>query len=164
MTQNFIESADIGSVAETYALNAVEIGRDSFMVLLDWSDASIAHVESMLDRLHNEIVQAQPSEETVMGFAKIFGSYVGEVFRRNHGATWGLVQLAGDMFPSLRASNSAEVFWPWKRVRNRIAVGPQESVSTYYQVLLERNGCGPAAMLEEVAGTKRSWWRSLSGH
>jgi hypothetical protein len=38
-----------------------------------------------------------------MQFAKMFGCYIGEVYRENHGATWGLVEMDGQRFPGLKA-------------------------------------------------------------
>ena len=40
-----------------------------------------------------------------MSFAKGFGSYVGEVFRRNHGGEWGMVTLGDHRFPGLRTTS-----------------------------------------------------------
>jgi hypothetical protein len=61
---------------------------------------------------------------------------VGEVFRRNHGATWGQVTLDdGQTNPGMRAPDGSYV-WPWGRVFKRLTAGPEESVSAYYAHLV----------------------------
>ncbi len=66
-----------------------------------------------------------------MSFAKAFGSYVGEVYRRNHGATRSIVTLGGHNFPGLRTTSGVN-FWPWGRAFNRITKGSEDNVSDYY--------------------------------
>ncbi len=77
-----------------------------------------------------------PTEEQVSTFAKMLGSYVGEVFRRNHGAEWGMVTLGDDSIPGLRASGSEQLFWPMGKVQKRLVNGPEDNVWHYYQDLV----------------------------
>jgi hypothetical protein len=79
----------------------------------------------------------RPTEEQVMSFAKAFGSYIGEVYRRSHGGEWGMVTLEGQSFPGLRTKSGVN-FWPWGRALNRIMEGPENNVADYYKALLER--------------------------
>ena len=60
-------------------------------------------------------MEPPPSDEQIVTFAKMLGSYVGEVFRRNHGADWGMVDIDGDPIAGLRAVKSAILFWPWDK-------------------------------------------------
>lgn len=135
--ENFAPDARYLQIAEAYALDAVDVAQANFGVSLDWSDASVVGVEAMLDTMHREIRAANPSQETIETFAKIFGSYVGEVYRRNHGATWGLVTLDGNTFPGLMSARGCTLFWPWGRVQNRLIEGAENNVGHYYQALLE---------------------------
>jgi hypothetical protein len=80
----------IQKVAEAYALDACDFLRDHFRITLDWSAASIQQIESALDRFHREAAKTKPSLEQVMQFAKMFGSYIGEVYRKNPVAHWRL--------------------------------------------------------------------------
>jgi len=84
----FSPDPQLQMVAEAYYLDARDQAA-KFGYSLDGSDSSIAVLESFLDRMHREMAGAQPSPKVVMTFAKMFGSYVGEVYRRNHGAQWG---------------------------------------------------------------------------
>jgi hypothetical protein len=135
--ENFAPDGDYRQIAEAYALDAIDVAQSNFGVSLDWSDGSIADVEAMLDVMHQQIGAANPPQETIETFAKAFGSYVGEVYRRNHGATWGLVTLDGQKFPGLMAAHTCTLFWPWGRVQNRLIEGAENNVSHYYQALVE---------------------------
>ena len=73
-----------------------------------------------------------------MSYAKAYGSYVGEVYRRNHGAEWGIVNLGGQKFPGLRTKFGTN-FWPWGRALNRITQGVENNIADYYKVLLEKS-------------------------
>jgi hypothetical protein len=132
---SFSEDPNVQKVAEAYALDTCDFVGKHFRIKLDWSDSSIQQIESVLDTFHKQAQKAKPSPEQVMGFAKMFGSYVGEVYRKNHGATWGLVELNGQKFPGLKAQTSGTEFWPWGRVRNRLVNGAEDNVWHYYSEL-----------------------------
>lgn len=134
-SESFIADADTQRMNEAYALDAVDAARANFGVELDWSDESIGAVEEMLGELHEQIASA-PSDDAIWSFAKAFGSYTGEVYRRNHGATWGIVVLDGDRFPGMQAAGSCQLFWPWGKAHNRLVNGPEDNVLHYYQVLV----------------------------
>lgn len=133
---NFTPDDKIHKIAEAFSLDACDFLRNHFGITLDWSDASIQHIESVMDRFHLEAAKAKPSPEQVMKFAKMFGSYIGEVYRKNHGATWGLVEKDGQRFPGLKAQTSDTTFWPWGKARNRLVDGAAHNVSHYYSALL----------------------------
>ena len=96
---NFTADDKIQRIAEAFALDACDFLRDHFRIALDWSDASVQHIESVMDRFHRKAGRARPRPDQVMQFAKMFGSYIGEVYRKNHGASWGLVEIDGQKFP-----------------------------------------------------------------
>jgi hypothetical protein len=86
------------------------------------------------------MARAKPSEDQILQFSKMFGSYVGEVFRRNHGARWGMVTVGGDTLPGMEANKSRSRFWPWGRVQDRLVNGAEDNVWHYYQLLAEQEG------------------------
>jgi len=102
----FVADEKVQKIAEGYALDAVDFARDNFGLRLDWSDGSVQHIETILTRFHNEIARAKPSEDEILQFSKMFGSYVGEVFRRNHGARWGMVTVGGATVPGMEANKT----------------------------------------------------------
>lgn len=138
-TQTFISDSSVQKIAEAYALDAVDYSKKQFGITLDWTDSSIANVEKALVLMRASYVNAnpKPTEEQVMSFAKGFGSYIGEVYRRNHGAEWGMINLGDQKFPGLK-TKLGTIFWPWGRVSNRIMQDEANNVTDYYKVLLEK--------------------------
>ena len=132
---SFAPNADIQLIAEAYNLDAIDFARDNFSITLDGSDASVAQVEQMLDVLHQARASDRPSDEIVTTVSRMFGSYVGETYRRNHGGTWGMVTLQGQTFPGFEASDCG-LFWPWGKVENRLTNGAEDNVWHYYNALL----------------------------
>jgi hypothetical protein len=130
----FSEDARCQEIAEACALNAVDFARDNMKLTLDWTEQSIQRLESILDVFSRRLSQAKPTDEDVRGFSRMWGSYLGEVFRKNHGAAWGLLTQGDQSFPGMRATSGA-LFWPWGRVENRIRNGPEDNVWHYYQHL-----------------------------
>jgi hypothetical protein len=138
-SQSFQADPNIQKVAEAYSLDAIDFSKKQFGITLDWTDGSIANVEKALALMHSSYAGTtpRPTEEQVMSYAKAYGSYVGEVYRRNHGAEWGIIDLGGQKFPGLRTKSGTN-FWPWGRAFNRIVEGAENNIADYYKVLLEQ--------------------------
>jgi uncharacterized protein DUF3806 len=134
----FAPDPEIQQIAEAYALDARDYAQRAFHITLDWSDASVEKVEVILDDLYRQkqVMKSPPKEEQVVTFAKMLGGYVGEVFRRNHGAEWGMVKLGGGSIPGLRATGTEHLFWPMGKVQKRLENGPEDNVWHYYQDLV----------------------------
>ncbi|MCX6952802.1 MAG: hypothetical protein NTV51_11640 [Verrucomicrobia bacterium] len=132
----FTPDDGVRMIAEAYALDARDFVRTQFHITLDGSDASIQHIERVMDAFQREIATAKPSEEQIMGFAKMFGSYLGEVFRKNHGAAWGVAEMNGERVAGLKATTGDKVFWPWGRARSRLVEGAEHNVWHYYSALI----------------------------
>ncbi|MEM5314755.1 hypothetical protein [Paraburkholderia sp. JHI869] len=137
--QSFSPDPKIQKIAEACSLDAVDFSAKQFGIKLDLSDASIANVEKALAQMSSSYASTspKPTDEQVMAFAKGYGSYVGEVYRRNHGGEWGMVTVGGSRYPGVRTTSGSS-FWPWGRVFNRITKGAEDNVSDYYAALLQR--------------------------
>ena len=135
---DFAEDAKVRELAEKSALDAIAFARKNFNVELDYSDASVSHIESIMENFDRNTTRGLPRAEVLAQFAKMFGSYIGETYRKNHGGAWGLITHEGNSIPGVRGANGT-LFWPWARVENRMRQGPQESGLDYYLHLL-----GPA--------------------
>lgn len=157
MDSGFQEDSKIQQIAEAYSLDAVDFAKNAFGIELNWSDESVQHIEAILSRLHSELPQSSPPEEKIFQFAKMLGSYVGEVFRKNHGATWGIVLVGGEKFPGLQTKQSGTQFWPWGRAQKRIKNGPEDNIWHYYRALLRRDGSD--ATLGNTVAPKKPWWK-----
>jgi hypothetical protein len=133
---NFTNDDNVKTIVEAYALDAVDVARDNFGIKLDWSENSVKEVEAILDMLNKSLQKAPPPNDSLWSFSKMFGSYIGEVYRRNHKATWGMITLNNESFPELESSHK-ELFWPWSKVFKRITAGDEENVWHYYQRMAE---------------------------
>ncbi|MEM4989863.1 hypothetical protein V8G57_20920 [Collimonas sp. H4R21] len=131
--------ADIERIATESATAVVAFGQKNFGEHLDYSDASIEIVERMLESAHSAYRNGQLAAEAVQQQAQFIGSYIGETYRRNHGADWGLVTSDGAKAVGLQ-SKSGVLFWPVTRVENRILNGGEDNVLHYYQLLVRKNG------------------------
>ena len=113
-SETFRRDDNLAAVAAAYCLDCLDVAKANFNTELDGSEASIALVEQMLAQLHDQLSIAKPTEEQIGAFAKMFGSYVGEVFRLKHGAEWGIVRVGDKEFPGMQSSASGTQFWPWE--------------------------------------------------
>jgi hypothetical protein len=141
-SESFRPDHNIAAIAAAYCLDCIDVARSNFQMELDGTDASIELVEQMLGQLHDQLQAAKPSAEQIGAFAKMFGSYLGEVYRLKHGAEWGIVRLGDSEFPGMRSSADGLQFWPWERAYNRITEGPENNIWHYYVALVERGNDG----------------------
>ena len=82
-----------------------------FRTKLDWSDDSESGAwRAILAKLNESLPAARPPDEVIWNFAKGFGSYVGEVYRKHHGGEWGMVTHGGETFPGMRGKVD-RLFW-----------------------------------------------------
>jgi hypothetical protein len=126
----------IQQIAEAYSLDMVDFAEQRFGMGLDWSDESIRQVEQIAVALHENYKKSRPTAEQLAHFYKMLGSYIGEVFRKNHQAEWGWITLEGKRFPGMQHKASS-LFWPWGKAQNRIINGPEDNLWRYYQYLRE---------------------------
>ena len=133
----FQKNANVASVAEAFSLDCVDWVLAQTKMKLDWSNESIQHIEGLLNSLSNMAVKNPPPEERIQDFSKMFGFYIGEVYRKNYGGVeWGDVTIDGKKYYGLGRMDSGEAFiWPTVKVNKRIVLGPEENVLQYYQAI-----------------------------
>ena len=135
--RSFEANATVAKMAAAYALDAIDVAQRNFGTALDGSEASVANVEQLLDTLQQSIPEQKPSKDVIWTFAKIFGSYVGEVFRKNYGGSWGFcADESGEKQYALEQNGT--IIWPHTRAYKRLVDGPENNVWHYYQVLARR--------------------------
>lgn len=132
----FTPDKRVQGASENYAAQAVACAKNTFQIHLDLSDESIKDVGSILDRIHQQAIKDKPTYEELFEFARAFGSYIGEVYRKNHGAEWGLLTWDGEVFPGLKCKDGGGIFWPWGKAQGRIQDGDENNVWDYYQSLV----------------------------
>lgn len=134
---NFLVKPDIQEIAVAYTLDAIDVAKKNFKITLDRTEGSIQNVENILDILHRSLSQDSPSEETVIMFSKLFGSYIGEIYRQYYPAEWGMIEIEGKPVVGLKNIEEEMVFWPWARAYHRVINGEEENVLIYYQSLIK---------------------------
>lgn len=125
---------NIDSIVEAFALDAIEVASNNFEINLDWTEESVENVENILDVMHKSLLEESPSDDDIWYFSKMFGSYLGEVYCRNHKAKWGMITNEGESYPGLETSNKV-LYWPWSKVFNRIKNGNEDNVFDYYNLI-----------------------------
>lgn len=111
---------------------AVQTASLKWSIALDFSAASLDALEPILDMLHQAHRQASPANgpppEQLDAAIKIWGVYVGEVFRRHYGGRWHLED--GALVLAMDKAKTA----PLGKVRKRIVNGPGDNVAYYFKV------------------------------
>jgi len=138
VTFSFESEPKIGQAAEAYSLKMIDFAKTTFGIDLNWSDESIRQIETIAAALHEDYKKKHPTPEQVAHMYRMVGSYIGEVYRKNHGAEWGwVISPGGDRFPGLESASTR--CWPWARAQKRIVDGPEDNIWHYYQYLLNPN-------------------------
>ena len=115
------------------ATEAVERARTEFKIELDFSESSVEKVEEIAARA---LAQPRFSEERRAELAKLFGVYLGEVARRNHGGEW-LIPQGGPMAGALVLQGKGGQSSPPSKVYKRLANGGEDNLTVYYELLVK---------------------------
>lgn len=127
-----------------YAEDAVDFALSEYGVELDYSPASVEHVENMLAKLHDSMVPSgvwarlfklPPLPEQVDQVSKMFGGYIGEVFKYNYGGEWSMDDKTVPGETDYSFNVQGHTIWPHFKCGKRLVDGPEENVRTYFSVL-----------------------------
>ncbi|HTT24470.1 MAG TPA: hypothetical protein VMG82_36465 [Candidatus Sulfotelmatobacter sp.] len=128
-TEEFIGFASQNAVAEAATYDHIQ---------LDYSVESLKQVDEILGRVHNTYVK-NPSSIHMRGVAAEYGSYVGEVIRRNQPNVYWTrdSKVMGEKSYALhwKAGESYPFTWCAERITN----GEQDSIWIKYSVLNDPN-------------------------
>ena len=127
-----------------YAQDAVDMAKLNFSENLDYSERSVEIVERCLSKLYSaqrkgflgRLFGRSPSIEQISTVAKMFGGYIGEVFRKHHGGEWLIDETISPGSPvlALRYAGGGR-FFPPAKVFRRLTDGDSDNVWVFYQVL-----------------------------
>jgi hypothetical protein len=128
-------AADQGAAraASRYAADLVQFARLELSLELDFSDTSVAQIEEVAAELHADLRRERGAIRDVDTLIQMLGSYVGEVYRRNHGGEWGFASTNGKRIMAIRAATGNSLMWPVERIKQRIRGGGSNNVWAYYQ-------------------------------
>lgn len=124
-----------------YAEDAVDFARQKFDASLDYSQASVEHVESIANQLFQarpkgifgRLFKKGPSEEEIQIVCKMLGGYIGEVLRRSKGGEWAINQE----FSAIGIQCGELWVFPPAKVHKRLTNGSEDNLWSYFRVVLE---------------------------
>jgi hypothetical protein len=135
----------VTDVMVAYAQDAVDHARSSSGVALDYSFDSIRDVEDILENLHRALPPSslgkvsgkRPTQEDIETVSKMYGGYIGEVFRKVGGGEWSFDEEVGpgQNYVCLRKGDLR--IWPPSKVYKRITNGSEDNVWHYSQAVMK---------------------------
>lgn len=126
-----------GHVMGAYAKDAVDHARSNFGVTLDFSEGSVRVLEELVGRQHDEYAKGNtPDEEGLETFCKMWGAYLGEVIRKQHGGEW-TVASEGPFAGAYLLTIGDTQMSPPSKIYKRIVDGPEDNLEHYYQVMIQ---------------------------
>jgi hypothetical protein len=114
------------------ARSAVEFTKTQFHTNLDYGIASLTQLEQLFDRIPYTMPNPD-SKETTGLLTRLWGSYLGEVIRRQHGGEWLLWNDEHGKAIALQVGEA--LVFPFNKVKKRLERGPGQSIWDYYQHL-----------------------------
>ena len=130
------------------AAEAVAVAQEEFGFTLDYSHGSVESLETVLA---STVASMDASDKAALEHAvKCWGSYLGEVVRKNFGGQWELIQYPGRAaaVPALVIDGSQ--LYPLMKVYRRLTVGDAENVRDFYAKI--RNRLSPVQPTDRFAG------------
>jgi hypothetical protein len=116
----FRTDTEVAERTALFAGDAVAIAGD-LGVELDFTEASVDRVEALLAELASELSRGGGGHHEKWTHAVAFGSYLGEVYRRTHGAVWGRMEADDRAWTALSATDRPLVFSPFQQVLERLS-------------------------------------------
>ncbi len=132
----FRNSITVNHVMSAYSKDAVDAARSHFATTLDFTAPSITALDQIVGKFHDAYAAGDvPPANQLEQHAKIWGAYLGETIRRQHGGEWSIPTegpFAGAY--TLTLPNSIQLSPP-ARVMARIIDGPTDCLISYYQAV-----------------------------
>ena len=121
--------ASLAEMMKAYAEEAVRVAWNDHRQRLDWSASSVDVLEKILDGQSSQELEFQ---------TRLWGSYFGEVTRRQFSGEWELTQYPGGVaaVPTLTVGGAR--LYPLMKVYRRLTLGPGENLSIFYQMISGR--------------------------
>src|SRR5215471_9865190 len=123
----------VASMVGAYAEQAVQQARDR-NAQLDYSENSLVEVEAILSQLAQQMNNGSSPEE-LAEVCKTWGSYFGEVVRRQFGGEWSIETYPGKQFATLTLNIGGNKLFPTIKVHRRLTEGQDESVWSFYKMV-----------------------------
>lgn len=131
----------VNDMMAAYAEDAVDYAKQQFGIQLDGSRESVEKIEAMADTLFQSIPRSRlgrlfkkgPSDEEIDTMCKMFGGYIGEVFRRAKGGDWAVNQE----FSAIGIQQGESWIFPPAKVHKRLTNGGEDNLWSYFRIVVE---------------------------
>ena len=139
-----------------FAAAAVNMARE-LEITLDYSEASLERLETLLDGLFRDIHHPAvrdleqppaPSGEQMDDLCRLWGSYFGEVVRRRWGGEWALEQYPGKPFATLVLNIAGTKLFPSLKIFRRLTEGDGDNVWSFYEQVRAKLAAAPGARVQ----------------
>lgn len=151
------EQVTIADVMRAYAADSVKHAKTRYGFNLDYSEASLAQIDRMLDdRMQGAVIDAAKltpeQQDELWNYCKMIGGYVGEVIIRNLGGMWLAREIdPGNSSVKLMAAGKIEGSPPdsvWRTLTE-----PYRDTVSYYRALRAILGHGEQRTEQSVKVT-----------
>src|SRR5215467_11401569 len=136
----------VASMVGSYAEQAVQQARDR-NAQLDYSEHSLLEVEVILSQLAKQMNNGSAPEE-LAEVCKTWGSYFGEVVRRQFGGEWSIETYPGKQFATLTLNVGGHKLFPSMKVHRRLTSGEGESLWSFYKMVKARLEAAPGGKVQ----------------
>ena len=121
------------------AADAVKLTDAYFNEALDFSEASVATIERVVD----DIKYSMPDGKTPANIdllCRVWGAYIGEVFRRQVGGEW--IDWEDQYGKAIAFQSVGVKVFPMDKVRKRIVGGSEHNLRDYYTAFRDQMSAG----------------------
>ena len=118
------------------AADAVQVAQERFGFDLDFSEESLAPLETILSTVSADLQMSD--KDAVEQQVKQWGGYFGEVVRRRWQGSWDLVQYPGGAaaVPTLLVAGSQ--VYPLMKIFRRLTMGEAENIPGFYEKIRQK--------------------------
>ena len=133
---NFTEENDVRKECEELCESAIKMSR-VFGKEFNYSGESIKRLEDILKYYHECVERKLVNEEQIASIALIFGAYLGETMLRNKLAECGFQWQYEEEVPIVKHKAEDWTARPVSKVYKRLVNGEEDSVVSFYDIVID---------------------------
>jgi hypothetical protein len=142
-------------VVEAFAQDAVADAKAQFNLTLDYSPASVEHLERIVAAKYEELQDKPVLPIQMETLSKVWGAYLGEVIRRQRGGKWSTAKTGPYAGLCILQSGEDQIC-PLAKVYKRLTNGEEDNLFHYSQVILQRAGLSKLPLDQTGPGSAAS--------
>jgi len=119
---------------EGYAQAAVDIARDDYRQVLNFTSESVDALDEIL------VLVGESPDRDVDFEVRLWGGYLGELLRRRYAGFWEMTQYPGGTVAVPAVDVRGSRLFPLMKVYRRLTAGEEEDLHSFYSMVTERLG------------------------